>query len=273
MLPIGTGCLQSQYVSQSQIINNNSNQNIFNIISHTHSVLNCIKRLSMPMGRIILDIATVYKRYYLPHALLRWNLQYRNYDIHSIQLIKSQQCDTNSNIHNQTEPLIHLGLNRTIFSEDISYQYAMNCNLHNNNYNINGNETAPCILCLTAEKLTKCYRDTFEQYDTRTVYIPYQVGKLTEQKLFTELLDNISQPPSMLKDEHRCFRETTPNSLNIAYAMLTIIQYDLNAFIRSNVMMDANMFEKNQCNEKYKFVSQFKYIQTEHECQPVSSVL
>ncbi len=100
---------------------------------------NALKLPPMPSSSFILDTVSIYERYYLPHPLLL-----RDDEINSIQLIKFE-CDTNSSANSQTEPLINLKFNRTLFCGDIAYEYA---------------------IVITSWIF---YRNTFEQYDAPTL--------------------------------------------------------------------------------------------------------
>eukprot|EP01083_Nonionella_stella_P287788 979699_1 len=88
------------------------------------------------------------------------SIQIEDTHSNSISAAKANINSLNSNSQNiqsiQNEPLINLRFNRTLFCEDITYEYAMNCNFENGI--TDSDEIIPqWILRLTVEKLTKFY--------------------------------------------------------------------------------------------------------------------
>lgn len=142
------------------------------------------------------------------------------------------------NINIQNEPLIDLRFNRTLFCEDITYEYQLKCS--------NSIDIEPWILRLTVENLTKYYGETLTKWrheqalknendnDNESgmggigIDIPCQFGKVMTPKVFSELIGNILQNPSILKNNK--FGEKTANFLSIPYDIRSIIQYNTDTY-------------------------------------------
>eukprot|EP01083_Nonionella_stella_P035744 97487_1 len=106
--------------------------------------------------------------------------------------IISNSNDYSECIQLENKPLINLRFNRTLFCEDITYEYIMHYNYNTNNEN----KTIPqWTLLLTVENLTKFYVEILEKYCSNTNTIPNQFGKVMDPKIFTSLLENIIHQP------------------------------------------------------------------------------
>ena len=186
------------------------------------------------------------------------------------------QTSTIKNLYDQSyniqnEPLIDLRFNRTLFCEDITYEYQVQCNL---------NQIKPqWILRLTVENITKFYGETLQKWrekernnnlSEKDVEIPCQFGKVMTPKVFTSLIDHVLMEPALLKDSK--YGQTTANFLNIPYDIRSIVEYNPDSYIYSNINQTSttttttkniNQFNTNsfkfydiicENDEKYKYL-------------------
>eukprot|EP00486_Rosalina_sp_Unknown_P004650 CAMPEP_0201570390 /NCGR_PEP_ID=MMETSP0190_2-20130828/12638_1 /ASSEMBLY_ACC=CAM_ASM_000263 /TAXON_ID=37353 /ORGANISM="Rosalina sp." /LENGTH=795 /DNA_ID=CAMNT_0047993885 /DNA_START=81 /DNA_END=2468 /DNA_ORIENTATION=+ len=166
------------------------------------------------------------------------------------------------NINIQNEPLIDLRFNRTLFCEDITYEYQLKCN--------NLPDIDPFVLRLTVEKLEKYYGETLTKWrqqqfncnNTKIIHaednendmnelntginIPCQFGKVMTPKVFTQLMDNILSNPEILKSEQ--FGEKTANFLSIPYDIRSIIQYNTDTYFYGKL---EDRYEDNAMDFKF----------------------
>ena len=174
-----------------------------------------------------------------------------NFDNESIQPLYDQ------NINIQNEPLIDLRFNRTLFCEDITYEYQLKCsNLH---------DIDPWILRLTVENLTKYYGETLTKWREQQamkhdnndndmnepgigigIDIPCQFGKVMTPKVFSELIGNILANPSLLKSVQ--FGEKTANFLSIPYDIRAIVQYNTDTYFYGKL---EDRYEDNAMDFKF----------------------
>mmetsp|Transcript_21479 Transcript_21479/g.34410 ORF Transcript_21479/g.34410 Transcript_21479/m.34410 type:complete len:739 (+) Transcript_21479:181-2397(+) len=163
----------------------------------------------------------------------------------------------------QNELLLQCKFTRTLFCEDITYEYEMQCEIKN---------TAPWICRLTVETLTKFYLDAVHKWQQRQqeqsahgddaqdvqqpltpFRIPCQFGKVMTPKVFSSLMGTILQQPAIFREA--LFAEQTANFLMIPHELRCLVQYNPYHYVYGT-NLSAFRFCDVICNidEKFKYL-------------------
>eukprot|EP01083_Nonionella_stella_P074525 202192_1 len=152
------------------------------------------------------------------------------------------------------EALIAASFNRTLFSEDIVYEYAMHCNILDT---FNQPLISSWTLRLTVEDITAFYLQTLSHYDGVHPHdIPDQFGKVMNPNIFSSLLAKILSTPGLLNHTDPSFAEATARFLSIPYDIRSILQYDPQEYTADMNTRDAFKYCKVICQnlDKYKYL-------------------
>jgi len=163
--------------------------------------------------------------------------------------------NTGCNIQSdRRRPLLDVRFNRTLFCEDITYEYHVDCTVM---------EGPQWTVRLTVEQLTDFLTETAAQWrDCHDAFIPDQCGKVMQPHVFTTLLHRVADDAGILQHEDAILNQRAANMLSIPYELRPIVQYNAAQYVAQEeeaVLDDFDHFD--QCNQfRVRLEDRFKYL-------------
>jgi len=128
-------------------------------------------------------------------------------------IIQSDRCPESVDC-----PLLDIRFNRTLFCEDITYEYHVRCNVM---------QVPEWTVRLTVDQITEFYTETASQWkDPIDAQIPDQFGKVMPPHIFTSLLEKVVTVSGILHHEDPAVNPRAANLLSIPYELRPIVQYN-----------------------------------------------
>ena len=129
--------------------------------------------------------------------------------------LPAEECAIHSD---RRQHLLDVRFNRTLFCEDITYEYNIACNVL---------DVADWTVRLTVDQLTEFFTETAAQWkDVHDAHIPDQCGKVMQPHVFTALLQRVVDEAGILRHEDAFFSQRAANLLSIPYELRSIVQYN-----------------------------------------------
>lgn len=117
-----------------------------------------------------------------------------------------------------TKPLFRIKFDRTLFVDDIIYQYQVMCSVHG---------IPSWTIRITVEELTDFYTDTFQQYEGyQNVLMLDEHGKIMRPETFSQCLQRVLDVPGLLMSEDDSISQKTADLLSIPYVIRSILLYN-----------------------------------------------
>lgn len=116
------------------------------------------------------------------------------------------------------DQLLDVRFNRTLFCEDITYEYHIKCKVM---------EVPEWTIRLTVDQITDFFTETAAQWKTPLdAHIPDQHGKVMQPHVFTSLLENLLSKSGVLYHEDPVLNQRAANFLSIPYELRPVVLYN-----------------------------------------------